>query len=500
MRGATVKYETRISVVGGLVTGLLLLAVAVPLSAQSGAEGPPVYSLARALRVALVNSQTLKETEMDLERARQQVKEAWSSVLPDIRGSATYTRNVLQQQIFLPAQFFDPGAGPGELRAVRIGSDNSWQAALTASQPIFEYTAFVGLGAASKFEALQSERVRGSAQQVVTAVRLAYFNVLLAEESVRLIQGSIDRVSQTLEETRAMNRAGTASTYDVLRLEVQLSNLVPNLRRAEFDLEASRRSLLVEMGLYPEDEVMVEGHLNEVDLVDLSQNSAENAALLAVSGVGVPSDVNFDEVVQLALQRRTDMRQIRANILLEQANLQAQKAEYYPKLSLVGNYNISAQQDGSPVFFGENSNQRTTLGSAGLVVELPIFTGFSRNARVQQVRANIRQDEYQLERAELEAVNELRSMMDNVNEARDRAASQKQAVAQARRGFEIASAQYNAGIGTRLETTEAELALTQSEFNYAQAIYDYLVARARLELSAGIVPEEAGSFATQTDR
>ncbi len=494
------RYDRMVSTATALVAAGVLCVAAVPSSAQSRAEGQQVFSLGRALRIALVNSQTLKDTEMDLERARQQVKEAWSNVLPDIRGTATYTRNVLTQQIFLPAQFFDPGAGPGELRAVRVGSDNSWQAGLTASQPLFEYTALVGLGAAARFEALQVERVRGSAQQVVTAVRIAYFNVLLAQENVRLIQGSIDRVTQTLEETRAMNRAGTASAYDVLRLEVQLSNLVPNLRRAEFDLEASRRALLVEMGLYPDEEIRVEGQLDEVDLEDLSRNTPENAALLAVSGVGVPADVNFDEVVQLALQRRSDVRQIRSNIFLEEANLQAQKAEYFPTLSITGNYSISAQQDGSPVFFGENRNQRTTLGTAGLVVQLPIFTGFSRDARVQQVRANIRQNEYRLERAELQAVNELRSMMDNVNEARERATSQKQAVAQAQRGFEIASAQYNAGIGTRLETTEAELALTQSEFNYAQAVYDYLVARAQLELSAGIVPEDAGSFATQSDR
>ena len=94
------------------MTGALLaagiLASAVPLAAQYAPE-PEVYSLARALQIALANSQTIKDTEMDLERAEQQVREAWSSVLPDIRGSASYTRNVIQQQIFLPAGFFDPG-------------------------------------------------------------------------------------------------------------------------------------------------------------------------------------------------------------------------------------------------------------------------------------------------------------------------------------------------------------------------------------------------------
>ncbi|UCG89259.1 MAG: TolC family protein [Gemmatimonadota bacterium] len=485
---------------GTLLGIVAFLVAAVPLYAQAGARQPEVYSLGRALNVALANSQTLKDTEMDLERAHQQVREAWSGVLPDIRGTASYTRNVLQQEFFLPARFFDPTAPPGELAAVKVGSDNTWQAGLSASQPLFEYTAFVGLGAAGRFKALQEERVRGTAQEVVTTVRIAYFNVLLAEESVRLIENSIERIRRTLEETQAMNRAGMASDYDVLLLEVQLSNLVPNLRRAEYDRASRLRALQVEMGLYPDGQIAVEGNLDEVDLADFSQNSPANAALLNVSGVGVPDDVDLGQVQQLALDRRSDIRQVRSNILLEEANLQAQKAEYFPSLSLVGNYSITAQQDGSPVFFGTSPNQRTSVGSAGVAVSLPIFTGMSRDARVQQVRANIRQTEYRLERLENQAMNELRTLMGNVNEARQRAASQKQAVAQAQRGFEIASAEYNAGIGSRLQTSEAELALRESEFNYAQAVYDYLVARAQLEMAVGLVPEEAGSFSASSDR
>ena len=485
---------------GALSGVVVLLFAAGPLHAQGTPREPEVYSLGRALNVALANSQTLKDTEMDLERAHQQVREAWSGLLPDIRGTASYTRNVLQQEFFLPAQFFDPDAPPGQLAAVKVGSDNTWQAGLSASQPLFEYTVFVGLGAAGRFKALQEERVRGTAQEVVTAVRIAYFNVLLAEESVRLIENSIERIRRTLEETRALNRAGMASDYDVLLLEVQLSNLVPNLRRAEFDRAARLRALQVEMGLYPDGAIAVEGNLDQVDLADFSRNSPANAALLSVSGVGVPDDVDLGEVQELALDRRSDIRQIQSSILLEEANLQAQKAEYYPSLSLVGNYSITAQQDGSPVFFGSSENQRTTMGTAGLAISLPIFTGLSRDARVQQVRANIRQNEYRLERLENQALNELRTLMDNVNEARQRAASQKQAVAQAQRGFEIASAEYNAGIGSRLQTSEAELALRESEFNYAQAVYDYLVARAQLELAVGLAPDEAGSLSARSDR
>ena len=59
---------------------------------------------------------------------------------------------------------------------------------------------------------------------------------------------------------------------------------------------------------------------------------------------------------------------------------------------------------------------------------------------------------------------------------------------QAERGFEIASAQYREGLGSQLELTDAEVALRQSEFNYAQAVYDYLVARAQFDEATGLVP------------
>jgi outer membrane protein TolC len=464
------------------------------LAAQ--AEGDEkVFSLARALNVALANSETLLAVEQDLDIAKQQVREAWASVLPDVRVSASYTRNILQQQFFLPAFFFDPNAAPGEVRAVKVGQDNTWNATLNASQPLFEYTAFIGLGAADRYRDLQVERVRGTAQQVVTIVRLAYFDVLLGQENVSLTEQSIERVEQTLEETRALNRAGFASNYDVLLLEVQLSNLNTTLSRARYALTAGKRMLLVEMGLDPDVQIEVAGRLNEMDLVNPDRNDPANAELLAVSGMSVPQAGDAGRMVQVALQRRTDLRQIRANIVLEEARLEVQRAEYFPKLSLFSNYNVTAQQDGGPVFFGNNPNQRTKLAMAGLQVDIPIFTGFSRDARVRQSRAAVRQGEIRLERAERETLNQLRTLMDSVEEARQRAESQQQAVGQAQRGFEIASAEYNAGIGSRLQTTEAELVLRQSQFNYAQAVYDYLAARANLEAALGTVPDEAGSFA-----
>ena len=356
------------------------------------------------------------------------------------------------------------------------------------------------MGAAGQYRDLQDERVRGTTQSVVTSVRLAYFSALLADESVRLTEESVERVRKTLEETQAMNRAGLASEYDVLRLEVQLGNLEPNLRRAMIDRATARRNLLIEMGLDPNTPIALEGRLNEVDLAEINNNTPENAALLNVSGLAASPDSDFDELLQTALLSRSDVRQLHASIAVEEARLQVEKSEYFPKLSLFSNYNLTAQQDGNPVFFGNNPNQRVKTSVAGLQVQIPIFSGFARNARIQQANARIHQNEYRLERLERQAASDLRTWIDNTEEARQRATSQRRAVEQAQRGYEIASAQYNAGLGSQLQITDAEVALRQSEFNYAQAVFDYLSARAGLEAASGLVPEEAGTFAVLNDR
>src|SRR5690606_26395480 len=135
-----------------------------------------------------------------------------------------------------------------------------------------------------------------------------------------------------------------------------------------------------------------------------------------------------------------------------------------------------AQENGTPEFFGV-SGARAYGRQVGVQVTMPLFAGFKRPARVAQFQAALRQVRAQQQLASARAETEVRTLLDQVEEARARARAQKRAVAQARRGFEIASVQYREGIGSQLEVTDAEVALRQSEFNYAEAVYDYLAAR-----------------------
>jgi outer membrane protein len=440
-------------------------------------------TLDQAIRAALRENQELRGARFALASAEGQVREAWSAVYPTVTASANYTRNLDVPGQFLPAIIFDPDADPGELTLVRFGSDNTWFGQIRLEQPVFQASAFIGLGAAARFQALQEEVVRGREQEIVTRTKQRYFDVLLAQESVRLNEESVRRVRQALEETKAMQRAGLVSDYDVLRLEVELANLEPALQRARNSAEAARRSLAVELGMESLDELRVEGSLAGLDLA----GTPSSDPLLASFAVEV-SGASAESLIAQARRARSDVRQVQLTEELRRTELRAEQSEYLPRIAFFANYSFSAQADGGLNPFGWGGNTVATP-QAGLQVTVPIFAGFRRPARTTQIRANIGQVEAQSRLISAQVENQVQTLFDQVQEARLRAEAQQTAVSRAGRGYSIASAQFREGLGTRLELTDAEVALRQSEFNYAQAVHDYLTARAQLDQAVGEVPE-----------
>lgn len=478
------------------MAAMILSVLGTPQAARSQTpEG--AMTLDAVVRTALERSPQLRAAEFGLEEANEQVSEAWGSVFPSLDLASSYTRNVSPAVSFLPANIFDPDADPGELVPVQFGADNTWQLTVNVEQPLFNAAAFIGVGAAGRFQALQEEAVRGQAHEVVTRVREAFYGLLLAQEQVRLTENSVRRVRESLEETTALNRAGLASDYDVLRLEVELANLEPNLRRARNAVLQGRRQLGIDLGLQSEatEALRVVGTLAEIDLDDLAANSPGNRAILDF--VGIPWEAAPDsEGLSDLVETRSDVRQLLLTESLRKTEMRLEQVEYLPKLSLFGAYAINSQQNGGPEFFGR---PRAYSRNVGIQLTLPIFQGLRRDARIDQKRAVLRQAETQTSLARSQATAELRSFLEQADEARARAQGQRRAVSQAGRGFDIARAQYREGLGSQLELTDAEVALRQSEFNYAQAVYDFLVARARLDAAAGRVPLVPARFGGNDD-
>ena len=462
--------------------------VAVMLAALAGSGGvgaQEVFTLKAAVSMALERNENLNGARYGLVVAQEQASEARSDLFPKIDLNASYARNLLVAENFLPAFIFDPTADPDDLVPVRFGGDNVWTTNVTVEQALFKPSVFVALGAAGRFENFEQETLRGRTQGVVTQVRMLYYGLLLAQEQARLVENSVQRVRKSLHDTRALNEAGLAADYDVLRLEVELGNLEPNLFRAQNSVTQARRELGIELALDNLDGIRVAGTLAEIDFDDFEANSPENRQILGFSSWA--TEALTEDVVRAAREGRSDLRQLFFSEQLRQSELSLEQVQYLPEIVLFGSYGVLAQQNGNPMFFGE-SNQRTFSSQVGLRVNWPLFSGFSKDARIDQRRASLRQAETASRLARARADSEVATIWDQMLEAKARADAQRLAVRQAQRGFEIASAQYREGLGSQLELTDSEVALRQSEFNYAQAAYDFLVAQANLDLAVGSVP------------
>jgi outer membrane protein TolC len=224
-----------------------------------------------------------------------------------------------------------------------------------------------------------------------------------------------------------------------------------------------------------------------MNLEELEGNEPANREILSFGRLDLALRSGVQEVLAVAMESRSDLKQLDLTEKLRTAELRAEQAEYFPKVSFFGNYAINAQQNGSPNWFGDE-DQRATSKWVGVSVTLPLFTGLRRDARIDQKRALLNQAKNQSTLARLQAEGAVKSIREQAEEALERARAQELAVEQARRGFEIASAQYREGLSSQLEQRDAEVALRQSEFNYAQAVYDFLVFQAQLDEAVGQVP------------
>lgn len=451
---------------------------ALPFSVQvDPAQDDPAHELIvdvkDAVVMALENNRDLRDAELAMEEADEQVSEVWGRVLPQVEFNASYVRNISPAVSFVPARVFDPTAAEDEFVSLQFGADNSWQSSVSVEQALFDPALLVGLGAAQRFQQLQRELVRGRAQEVAVRVRLICYDLLLRAEEVRLTQRSIERVQQALGESEARRRAGMATDYDVLRLKVELANLEPNLLKASNALASARRQLAIELAIDEPQRLRLKPSISLSDTTRPTQRFPM-------------TQDSTQALITRAQRQRSDLRQLRDLIDLRATEVQLKKVEYLPTVSLFGSWDVQAQQNGGPKFFGDDRS-RATSKLAGVRINLPLFTGLQRDARVDQRRAVLRQAQTRAQLMQDQAAAEIRDLVARRDENAARILAQRLAVSQANLGFQITIARYRRGVGSQLEMTDAEVALRQSEFNHAQAAHDLLATQAQLDLALGRV-------------
>lgn len=447
-------------------------------------------TLEDAIQVAVANNPEVNQAILSVKDADELVDIAYSEVYPNISSSLNYTRNIEIPVSYLPAQIFDPNAPEGQLIGVPFGTDNNWQGGFTVQQNIFRGEVFVGLSTSEIYKAVQQENLRAVTQQIITRTRVAYYQVLIAKEQLRLQQTQIKRLEQNLNDNQARERAGLVDEYAVLQLEVQLSNQRPQLIEARYAVDEAYRNLKVALGIPLEIDFEIKGNLNSFDIIAADVVSDENAGIKKIDQMNPFTFEKKNDEWSSLIEDRGDVRVLDARLNLNEKEIQAVKSRFLPTITASYNLQWSAAQSGSPKFF-QNPEPNTApnrIQSLAINVSLPLFEGFKRKSDVQRAQIARKDIEVQQRAAKLAAENEIASSAEQLNKSYETATARKQALSQAEEGYQRALKRLENGIGSQMEVTDAELQVRQAEVDYALMVFQYLSAKAQYDLATGQVP------------
>ncbi len=412
-------------------------------------------SLEKALEIALSENPTIKLADKEIERQHYYKDEVRGGFFPTLSGSAQYIRNVDPQVIFLPQGIFGPGSGG----PMKIGSDNSYNAGLSLTLPLYAPSLFKLVQVSETDIEIALEKARASKLELASEVKKAYYTLLLAKNSFDVMSMSVANAQKNLDNIKNFFGQGLVAEYDLIRAEVQVRNLNPVLLQAENGVRLSAMMLKILLGVGDEVEIEVESNLTDYE-----------------SDFAI-----FRPLLDIPLDNNTTLRQLDLQQLKLSKQYDLLRTNRLPTLAAFGNFQYQSQANDFK--FGDYDWVKTTY--VGLQLQVPIFQGFAKKYREQQLLVGIDQMKIQRDYLRQNLTLQARNSLTNMMKAAEQISSSKEGIAQAEKGYSIAQTRYRTGAGTVLELNDAEVSLTQAKLNYNQALYDYLKAKVEYETIIG---------------
>ena len=432
------------------------------------------FSLKQAVDFALENQKDVLNAQLDAQISDAQVKEIIGIGLPQLSGS-------LDVKDFekIPTQFipdfispsvynilFDEGVIPRKdlngtgVFPVQFGTRWNATAGLTASQLLFDPTYLLGVKATKTLRDLSVRNVKRTRIETAVTVTKAYYNVLLLQERKKVIAANVERVQKFKDDTKALYDIGFVEKLDVDRVTVLYNNL--STENSKFDrlLTLSAQVFLFQIGANP---------AARVELTD-SLNTAE------IKSTNIPLD-------KADASKRIEYSILKTQEKLQTYNVKRYQVGYYPNLVAYGSLSTSAQRNKFD-FFDQDQKWYPT-GIIGATLNVPIFDGFQKSAKIRQQKLALRKIEIELVNFEQAISLDINSNRNALIDALSALDNQDQNLTLANDIYRTSKLKYDQGVGSNLEVLDAETSLKEAQANYFNALYDATVARINLDKALG---------------
>lgn len=445
-----------------IIAGALLLGLAVKSYAQQASPDTSHvhnFSLAECISYAYQHQDSVVNAGLDVKSAEYKVKETIGQGLPQISGTAQFQDYLKLPVTLVDVSSFEPNVPKGTLAPFKLGLNYQTTAALNLTQKIFDGNYLIGVKASKTYKELYQRSLTRSRIETNVNVTKAYYQVLVSNEQIKLLDANIKQLKQQLDQTTAENKQGLAELIDVQRLTVQYNNLVTSKDNTVRLLELNYELLKFQMGMVITDDLSLTDKLENVDFNDALANS---------------SDTSF-------YHNRIEYGLLETQKKLNEYDLKSKKAQYLPSLSGFANYGTSFQNNS----FGNLYSANYPSSYIGLTLNVPIFSGFQHLNQVRESKIAVMKSEndlfnlrngigLQANKARITYINGLQSLK-----------SQKDNMALSEEVLRVAKIKYSQGVGSSIEVTQAQTDLDSADNSYIQSLYDALVSKVDLDKAYG---------------
>jgi outer membrane protein TolC len=437
-----------------LVFGLITL-----ISYMANAQ-PRQLSLKEALNLTLTNNREIKISSMDVDRSEQLTEVAKSASLPSAGISAQV------YHYFYEAPFFGIGGNGGNSDKIsfdRFGGRDQAGATAWINQPLFNAAIKPGIINAKLQERQSRLSVIDKQTDIAAILKQTYIRILVLHERIKLQKESLARNEKALQDAKSLLAQGRALRVDTLRAYTSVKNLEPDLLKLSYAIEIGKQQLRTLTGL---------DSLQEIELTDS-----------LILPEGVPVLFREEEVYNEAKLHRADLQSLDLQQQQSDQQIRIAAAAMKPSISLTAQYLIQTQTN---KFDYLNAFYPSTP-FVGAQITVPVFNGNSNKAKVKKAHIEKDQSALRSQQAYEELRSSVKQAVANVHETAARIQTSDNVRKTAKLSYEITQYRYAKAVASRLELTDAELAYTQAQSNYLEAVYDYLSANIEVERTIGVV-------------
>jgi outer membrane protein len=428
------------------------------LSVSAVAQEQHAFSLQQAIDYGKKNNVQVKNALLDIQIQQQTNREVTGTALPQIKGNGSMTYNAKLPISLIPAEFF--GGTPGTFEELPFGVKWNATGGVSINQILFDGTVFTGLKARKTLIDFQEKKAEITDETIRANIYKIYYQLLVSKTQIELLDSNIALIRKLQHDTKVMYENGFAEKLDINKLEVQQANLQTEKTNALTQVANGYLGLKVLMGMPVKDSLLLTDTLNDEQIKQ-----------------GIPDISVFD------YKQRRDFQYADLAVQLNAFDVKRYRAAKWPTLSLNGYYNKNAQRNK----FNFTSSKGDWFGISAFTATLsvPIFTGFSANARIARAKLVLQQSVNQQEALKITIDNELETARNNFNSAVSSLDYQKKNMSLAEEVYQQTKKKFETGTGSQTEINQAQTDLKAAQTNYITSLYNAIIAKVDFVKSTG---------------